>query len=53
VYELAGERERALAALGDAIQGGYSLDEIDREPELRKLREDSRYQQLIHPKHVP
>lgn len=47
VYELAGARERALAALGDAIRGGYSRDEIEKDPELSKLRQDSRYQRLF------
>ena len=47
VYELGGARERALAALGDAIRGGYSLNDIAHEPELAKLRQDPRYQQLL------
>jgi serine/threonine-protein kinase len=47
VYELTGSRDRALAALGDAIRGGYSLDDIGREPELKALRQDPRYQELL------
>jgi tetratricopeptide (TPR) repeat protein len=47
VYELGGKRDRALAALRDAVRGGYSLDEIDREPDLARLRQDQRYKQLI------
>jgi serine/threonine-protein kinase len=47
VYEITGSRERALAALGDAIRGGYSLDEIAREPELAELRQDPRYKQIL------
>jgi tetratricopeptide (TPR) repeat protein/TolB-like protein len=47
VYELTGARDRALAALGDAIRGGYSLEEINREPEFTNLRRDPRYQRLL------
>ena len=47
VYELTGSRERALAALADAIRGGYSPDDIERDPALAKLRHDRRYQQLV------
>ena len=47
VYELTGSRERAMAALADAIRGGYSMDEIEKEPALRKLRQDHRYRQLV------
>jgi serine/threonine-protein kinase len=47
VYELDGARVRALTALEDAVRGGYSLDEITREPALAKLRQDPRYQHLI------
>jgi hypothetical protein len=36
----------ALEALHSAIQGGYSLEEIRREPELAKLRQDARYTAL-------
>jgi hypothetical protein len=47
VYELAGVRDRALTALADAVRGGYSLDEIKREPALAMLRQDPRYEALI------
>lgn len=47
VYELTGARDRALAALGDAIRGGYSLEDINREPEFANLRRDPRYQRLL------
>jgi len=46
VYELAGERNRAVTALELAVQSGYSLAEVEREPELAKLREDPRYGQI-------
>jgi eukaryotic-like serine/threonine-protein kinase len=47
VYELRGERDRAWSALEDAIRGGYSLDEIEREPELGDLRQDDRFRQVL------
>jgi eukaryotic-like serine/threonine-protein kinase len=50
VYELTGSRERALAALADALRGGYSLQEIETEPALANLRQDHRYQQLVRAK---
>jgi serine/threonine-protein kinase len=43
VYELAGDRDKALAALGRAIGAGYSRHEIANEPELAALRSDPRY----------
>jgi serine/threonine-protein kinase len=47
IYELAGQRERALDALRDAIRGGQPLDEVRGEPALAKLRADPRYRQLM------
>jgi serine/threonine-protein kinase len=47
VYELTGTRDRALAALSDAIHGGYSPDEIVHDPELTKMRQDPRYKSLL------
>jgi serine/threonine-protein kinase len=46
VYELAGERERALAELESALKAGYSAEEITRERELEKLRADPRYKTI-------
>jgi hypothetical protein len=43
VYELARDRSKALAALGRALRGGYSMHEITNEPELTALRSDPRY----------
>ncbi len=43
ICELAGERARALKFIHGAIVGGYSPNEIATEPELEKLRQDSRY----------
>ena len=47
VYELAGDRNEALAALTGAIHGGQPLDEVRGEPALAKLRADPRYQKLM------
>ncbi len=47
IYELAGQRDHALAALGAAIHGGQPLDEVRGEPALANLRNDPRYQQLM------
>jgi eukaryotic-like serine/threonine-protein kinase len=47
VYELTGSRNRALAALGEAVRGGYSVEEIAREPEFAKLRLDDGYRKLV------
>lgn len=46
-YEVLGRREPALRALENAIHAGYSLREIDNEPELASLRSDIRYHLLI------
>jgi len=43
VYEIIGDRKRALEALVQAVKFGYSVEEIEHEPELRALRSDSRY----------
>ncbi len=47
VYELIGARDRAFAVLAGAIRGGYSVEEINREPELANLRQDPRYRRLL------
>jgi tetratricopeptide (TPR) repeat protein len=47
VYELAGNRTEALAALAGAIHGGQPLDEVRGEPALKDLRADPRYQSLM------
>jgi eukaryotic-like serine/threonine-protein kinase len=46
-YEVLGRRDSALRALEDAIRAGYSLREIENEPELASLRSDVRYHQLL------
>jgi hypothetical protein len=47
VYELAGDRARALTLLEQALRGGYPAREIDNDPELTALRADARYHRLI------
>jgi serine/threonine protein kinase/Flp pilus assembly protein TadD len=43
VYEIIGDRDRALRAIERAVNSGYSIEEIEHEPELRALRSDPRY----------
>ncbi|MEM7052638.1 MAG: protein kinase [Acidobacteriota bacterium] len=45
-WELCGQREAALEALEMALEGGYSFDEAQREPDLIDLREDLRFHHL-------
>ena len=47
VYEIIGNRDRALRDLDNAFKAGYSLDEIEKEPELRQLQRDPRYQRWL------
>lgn len=44
VYELAGDRSKALSALTASVKAGKTIDDIKNEPELVKLRADPRYQ---------
>jgi eukaryotic-like serine/threonine-protein kinase len=46
VAELAQQRPRALALLGQALDAGYRLREISAEPDLVKLRADPEYHKL-------
>jgi len=43
VYELCGERDKALSSLLAAVQAGEDLNEIKNEPEFVSLRADPRY----------
>jgi tetratricopeptide (TPR) repeat protein len=47
IYELAGDRARALKSLEQTLRGGYPVREIDNDPELTALRSDARYHRLI------
>ena len=47
VYELIGQRDQALKAVQAAVKAGYSLDEVEKEPELRGLQSDPRYRQWV------
>ncbi len=49
VYELAGDRKEALAALQRALEAGYPLPEIRADPELFELRKDPRYHRVLLP----
>ncbi len=44
VFEISGQRERALAELGAALSNGYPVKLIGAEPDLVALRRDPRYQ---------
>jgi serine/threonine-protein kinase len=46
-YELASQRERALAVLEGALRAGYAEREVRGEPELINLRNDVRYHRLL------
>lgn len=47
VYEQLGERDRALELIGRAIELGYPVREIERDPWLVDLRADPRYQEML------
>jgi len=47
VYELTGHRDQALKAVQAAVKAGFSLDEVEKEPELRGLQSDPRYRQWV------
>lgn len=46
VYELAGDRERALQFMEEALRKGHSMEEFGRDPDLLELRKDPRYHKL-------
>ena len=47
VFELAGNRSAALESLERTLAAGYSVREIQIDPELMALRTDARYQLLL------
>jgi eukaryotic-like serine/threonine-protein kinase len=46
VYELAGDRDRALRFMEEALKKGHSMEEFGRDPDLLELRKDPRYHKL-------
>ena len=44
--EQLGRRDRAFDLIGKAIDEGYDLAEIEKDPWLAKLREDPRFDEL-------
>jgi serine/threonine-protein kinase len=46
-YEQMGNREKALFWIEKALKNGYSLSEIENQPELRELLIDERFQQYL------
>jgi tetratricopeptide (TPR) repeat protein len=46
-YEMMGNREKALELLKRSLKNGGQVDHLKNIPELQKLREDPRYQELI------
>jgi len=46
VFELANRRDRALSTLKRSISVGYSMHEIENEPEFATLRSDDRYRKM-------
>jgi Flp pilus assembly protein TadD len=46
VYEIGGQRQRALEAMAAALKAGYSMDEFRRDPELLDLRKDPGFLRL-------
>jgi tetratricopeptide (TPR) repeat protein len=47
VLELAGQRSLAIKYLTRSVANGYSANEVRREPELKSLRADSRYDAVM------
>jgi tetratricopeptide (TPR) repeat protein/TolB-like protein len=47
VYEQLGQRDKALELIGRAIELGYPVEEIERDPWLSDLRADERFQELL------
>jgi serine/threonine-protein kinase len=47
VYAVTGDQQKALDCLESAVQGGYPRFELERNPELDGLRNDSRYREIM------
>ncbi len=52
VYEIIGHRDKALIAIDKAVKAGYSINDLEEEPELRNLRSDPRYQNWLRSRSV-
>ncbi len=50
VYEIIGHRDQAIVAIDEAVKAGYSVQDVEEEPELRGLRSDPRYRRWIKDK---
>ena len=48
VYEQLGNRDKAVLWIKKAIDNGYSIDELEHIPELKKLRTDDRIKKIIN-----
>ena len=53
VYTLAGEQQKALDCLKNALEGGYSRFELEANPELAGLRKDPRYREIMAEARTP
>jgi serine/threonine-protein kinase len=47
VFELSGRRDDALTMINDLLKKGFSLDQIQGEPELAGLRQDPRFTRIV------
>ncbi len=47
VFEQLGERDNALNWVRKALKNGYAVEELDHIPELKKLRADNRFKQIL------
>lgn len=47
VYEKIGERAEAISWMREGLKKGITMDEFEDDPELKDLRADKRYQELI------
>jgi serine/threonine protein kinase/Flp pilus assembly protein TadD len=43
VYEIIGNRNQALEAIDQAVKSGFSIEDVEHEPELKALRSDPHY----------
>src|SRR5262245_52517311 len=47
VHEWVGDRKDALEALGEAVRSGYPVSRIERDPDLKDLRDDPDYRRVV------